>query len=44
MMNQGVIRRRLRRPLAKKIFSGEFKDHDGIEVSIVDYELVLKKL
>lgn len=41
---KGVIRGRLRRPLAKKIVSGEFKDGDDIEVSIVDQELIWKKI
>ncbi|MPT31388.1 MAG: ATP-dependent Clp protease ATP-binding subunit, partial [Chryseobacterium sp.] len=31
---KGVIRGRLRRPLAKKIVAGEFKDGDDIEVSL----------
>lgn len=40
---KGVIRGRLRRPLAKKIVSGEFKDGDDIEVSLNEQELVWKK-
>ncbi|MCU7619177.1 ATP-dependent Clp protease ATP-binding subunit [Chryseobacterium sp. PBS4-4] len=41
---KGVIRGRLRRPLAKKIVSGEFKEGDDIEVSLSDQELIWKKL
>ncbi|MFL9833405.1 AAA family ATPase [Chryseobacterium terrae] len=37
---KGVIRGRLRRPLAKKIVAGEFKDGDHIEVSLSENELV----
>ncbi|MCX8531412.1 AAA family ATPase [Chryseobacterium luquanense] len=40
---KGVIRGRLRRPLAKKIVSGEFKDGDDIEVSIAEGELIWRK-
>ena len=41
---KGVIRGRLRRPLAKKIVAGEFKDGDTVEVSLVDSDLIWKKL
>ncbi len=41
---KGVIRGRLRRPLAKKIVAGEFKDGDDIEVSLKENELVWTKL
>jgi len=41
---KGVIRGRLRRPLAKKIVAGEFKDGDDIEVSLVEQELVWTKI
>jgi len=41
---KGVIRGRLRRPLAKKIVAGEFKDGDDIEVSLVEQELVWTKM
>lgn len=41
---KGVIRGRLRRPLAKKIVSGEFKEGYNIEVSLSDQELVWKKM
>ena len=41
---KGVIRGRLRRPLAKKIVSGDFKDGDDIEVSLEEQNLVWKKM
>jgi len=41
---KGVIRGRLRRPLAKKIVAGEFKDGDNIEVSLNENELVWRKI
>lgn len=41
---KGVIRGRLRRPLAKKIVSGEFKEGDKVEVSLTDNELFWNKL
>ncbi|MCY0977807.1 ATP-dependent Clp protease ATP-binding subunit [Chryseobacterium wangxinyae] len=41
---KGVIRGRLRRPLAKKIVSGEFKEGDRIEVSLLDDELIWTKI
>ncbi len=41
---KGVIRGRLRRPLAKKIVAGEFTDGDDIEVSLKENELVWTKL
>ena len=40
---KGVIRGRLRRPLAKKIVSGEFKDGDNIHVSLKNNEIVWEK-
>ncbi len=41
---KGLIRGRLRRPLAKKIVAGEFTDGDNIEVSLKENELVWTKL
>lgn len=41
---KGVIRGRLRRPLAKKIVAGEFKEGDSVEVSLVDNDLIWRKL
>lgn len=41
---KGVIRGRLRRPLAKKIVSGEFKEGDHIQVSLNEQELIWKKM
>ena len=41
---KGVIRGRLRRPLAKKIVAGEFKDGDTIEITLEDKELLWNKL
>lgn len=41
---KGVIRGRLRRPLAKKIVAGEFKDGDTIDVSIEDGDLIWSKV
>ena len=40
---KGVIRSKLRRPLAKKIVSGEFKEGDVIEVVVENNEIVWKK-
>ena len=40
---KGVIRGRLRTPLAKKIVSGEFKDGDNIHVSLKNNEIVWEK-
>ncbi|MDQ0594805.1 ATP-dependent Clp protease ATP-binding subunit ClpB [Chryseobacterium ginsenosidimutans] len=41
---KGVIRGRLRRPLAKKIVAGEFKEGDKVEVSLKGNDLVWNKL
>ena len=41
---KGVIRGRLRRPLAKKIVAGEFKDGDTVEVSLAENDLIWRKL
>ena len=40
---KGVIRGRLRRPLAKKIVAGEFKDGDTVEVYLLNNSLTWKK-
>lgn len=41
---KGVIRGKLRRPLAKKIVAGEFKDGDNIEISLNEQEITWKKI
>jgi hypothetical protein len=41
---KGVIRGRLRRPLAKKIVAGDFKEGDSVEVSLADKDLIWRKL
>lgn len=41
---KGVIRGKLRRPLAKKIVSGEFQEGDKVEISLTENELFWKKL
>lgn len=40
---KGIIRGRLRRPLAKKIVAGEFKEGDTVEVSLIGKELAWNK-
>ncbi|WP_139255529.1 AAA family ATPase [Chryseobacterium limigenitum] len=41
---KGIIRGRLRRPLAKKIVAGEYKEGDKIEVSLGNNDLIWKKI
>ncbi|SDQ17289.1 ATP-dependent Clp protease ATP-binding subunit ClpA [Chryseobacterium soldanellicola] len=41
---KAVIRTRLRRPLAKKIISGEYKEGDIIEVSVENNNLIWRKM
>lgn len=41
---KGVIRGRLRRPLAKKIVAGKFKEGDKVEVALEGEEIVWKKI
>lgn len=41
---KGVIRGRLRRPLAKKIVAGEFKDGDKVKGALEGEEIVWKKV
>ncbi|WP_392420362.1 AAA family ATPase [Capnocytophaga canis] len=41
---KGVIRSKLRRPLAKKIVAGEFKEGDSIDIIVENNEIVWKKI
>lgn len=41
---KGIIRGRLRRPLAKKIVAGEYIEGDNVEVSLENNELIWKKI
>ncbi|WP_259113218.1 AAA family ATPase [Chryseobacterium sp. JUb7] len=41
---KGIIRGKLRRPLAKKIVSGEYKEGDQIEISLENNKLIWMKI
>ncbi|MFP3593121.1 AAA family ATPase [Chryseobacterium sp. SIMBA_038] len=41
---KGIIRGSLRRPLAKKIVAGEYKEGDKVEVSLENNDLIWKKI